>query len=719
MKKILLFSMVLFLTFSGILITSSSINNYFNQVLYCQQKEVSLQLRNNADYSNLVNLLQKAATGTTSVSQYFFTGENGLIIYSANTNLPIKRETSSSSDVTNYKKTGSALLLPSTQYQVKLYPLYKIKNLGLNSVFYVRGNVSKITRIMRHFGTVKIKSEVNEAAPENNNRINFITLAFLTGLVSLISLMFVIIRERQAVILRKFFGYRLINNVYEALRSISFTMLIAIIISVLLLMIYAIYNNMLIYYKTFLSSLLLFYAGYLFFMILIYSGAKSIQAKSKITSFNWARGSLMVIAASAIGFIACILLVSIKIPQIHQDFSYYQKQIKSLNSWISTKNIYQTNVSNQLDRADDRTEVIYDISAKHLWQRLKKQHKTFVVFSDNLLGANSATTHGSAKRTTRLVPWYKINPDNKSIQDYVILPSGRAITADLNYLKLSKTKLVNGAKITKLQPTLFTKILIVPEKYKKFESQIRSNYLSEFLFQLNTDFKYWRHKEHTPKFTRKNLKIKIVYAKNGQDYFTYNPNSGDDLSSNMVRDPIIKLFDDYQNSLSYGNLFTLNGGFFFFNKHVGHAYDQIKPQLTESGMGSTINYVTSIYTQKAQFVQQTKQDINMAVTQLILFSIISFILLSVLINQYYMLCEREIIVKRLMGYPIFKIIFNLLIFIGSIYVISSILSVYLAHEIDWLSLVISGLLCVGTVILSFIIIIYDIHQRNRTIGRDS
>lgn len=221
MKKILSFSMILFLTFSGILIISSSINSYFNQVLYYQQKEVSLQLRDNANYSSLVNQLQKAATGTTSVSQYFFTGQNDLIIYSANTNLPIKRGTASSSDVTNYKKTGSALLLPNSQYKVKLYPFNKIKNLGLNNVFYVRGNVAKITRIMRHFGIVKIKSEVNETAPENNNIINFITLALLTGIVSLISLMFVIIKERQAVILRKFFGYRLINNVYQSFRSIA------------------------------------------------------------------------------------------------------------------------------------------------------------------------------------------------------------------------------------------------------------------------------------------------------------------------------------------------------------------------------------------------------------------------------------------------------------------------------------------------------------------
>ena len=346
---------------------------------------------------------------------------------------------------------------------------------------------------------------------------------------------------------------------------------------------------------------------------------------------------------------------------------------------------------------------------------LKNNIKLLLFFSDNLLGTYGVVRRGSTKR---LVPWYKINSDNKSVQDYIILPSGRAITADINYLKLSKTKLVSGAKIAELQPTLFTKILIVPEKYKKFESRIRSNYLSEFLFQLNTDFKDWRHREHTPKFTRKNLKIKIVYAKNGQNYFTYNPNSGDNLPSNMVRDPIIRLFDNYQNSLSYGNLFTLNGGFFFFNKHVGQAYDQIKPQLIESRMGSTINYVTSIYTQKAQLVQQTQKDVSMTLTQLILFSVISFFLLSVLISQYYMLREREIIVKRLMGYPIYKIIFNFIIFIVSIFVISSIISVYLAHAIDWLSLVISGLLCVAAIALSFIIIIYDIHNRNRTMGSD-
>ena len=130
-----------------------------------------------------------------------------------------------------------------------------------------------------------------------------------------------------------------------------------------------------------------------------------------------------------------------------------------------------------------------------------------------------------------------------------------------------------------MKPTLFTKILIVPKKYGKYEKEIRNRYMDEFLFQLNTDFKLWKKRERVPKFTHKNLKIKIVYAKNGQSYFTYNPDSGDNLLSNTVKDPVIKLFDDYQNSLSYGNLFCLNGGFFFSDKHFGKVYERLEPKL--------------------------------------------------------------------------------------------------------------------------------------------
>lgn len=696
-------SMIVFLALSGTIIINTAINSYFNKLLYQQKKEVSLQLKDNADYSKLTRQLQKAATGNTSISQYFFTGEKGLVIYSANSKLPVRKGKNSIKEANNYSNNGAKLLLPNTQYQVTLYPFYKIKNLGFNSVFYVQGDINKVTKMMRHFGKVKVKSNISETSSEINNTINVATLVLLSGIVSIISLMFVIIKERQKVILRKLFGYRYSCIVSEAVKSLLPSTLIAVVSSAVFLASYSFYKDCLIYYKTFILQLALLYISYLFLMLLLYSAAIMLQAKFKTASFNWSGASLTAIIISVAAFIACVLFVSIEVPRIHQEFLQYQEQAKNFNAWSSTKNIYQTNVTNQLDRTDNRTEVTYDLSAKKLWYQLRKRDQTFVVFSNNLLGVYNSNN--------KLVPWYTINPDNNSKIDYIIRPSGRAITADLNYLKLSKIKLVNGGKVTKIKPTLFKKILIVPEKYRKYESQIRSNYLSEFLFQLNSDFKEWKQKERMPKFTRKNLKIEIMYAKNEQAYFTYNPNSGDNLATNMVKDPIITVFDKYQNSLSYGNLFALNGGFFFFDKHVGQAYELIQPSLDKSGMGRSINYVTAVYTQKAKLIQQTKNAANTALTQIIVVSIISFIALSVLINQYYLFREKEIIIKRFMGYSLYKIMTVPVIFISGIFIVSNIISIYLMHTIDWLSLTESVLAFVGAIAMSFSIILYDISKR--------
>lgn len=711
MKKILSFSMIIFLVLSGILIINTSINSYFNKLLYSQEKEVSLQLKNNADYEKLTRQLQKVATGNTSVSQYFFTGEKGLIIYSANSKLPVTGDKSPDNEATNYSRNGERLLLPNTQYRVKLYPFYKIKNLGLNSVFYVRGNINKVTQVMHNFGKVKVKANISEASPEINNTFNYATLALLSGFVSLISLMFVIIKERQAVMLRKLFGHRLSSNVIESIKSVSSSTVLAVTSSAALLIIYSAYQNCLIYYKTFILQLVLLYIGYLFLMIFIYSLVAILQAKFKAASFNWSGASLIAMSVSVIAFIACVLFISIKIPEIHQELLQYQKQTKNLSTWSSTRNIYQTNVTNQLDRTDNQTEVAYDLSSKKLWHQLNKRNKTFVVFSNNLLGAYNSNN--------QLVPWYTIDPDNSSASDNIVRPSGRSITADTNYLKLSKTKLVNGTQASRLKPTLFKKILVVPEKYRPYESKIRSNYLSEFLFQLNSDFKEWKRMEHTPKFTRKNLKIEIVYAKNGQEYFTYNPNSGDNLETNMVKDPIITVFDDYQNSLSYGNLFALNGGLFFFNKHVGEVYERIKPALKKSGMGGTINYVTSIYAQKAKLIQQTKNATNTALTQIVVLGIITFVSLAVLINQYYLLREKEIIIKQFMGFPLYMIMLTPISFISAVFIVSNLIAIYTSRSVDWLGLAESSLIYLGTILMSFTIVLYDIRKRNRTIGRDS
>lgn len=409
-------------------------------------------------------------------------------------------------------------------------------------------------------------------------------------------------------------------------------------------------------------------------------------------------------------FILSIFLVSIMFPKFHQEYSRFKEQASRLERWEDAKNIYQTNLTNQIDRMDNSAEVEYDLKAKNLWEKLRSNYQTFVVFSDNFLWTSG--------QNGKEQPWYLANPDNKSLDDRICSVSGCAITADKNYLRLSKTILSDGKSVSDLKPTLFTKILIVPKKYGKYEKEIRNRYMDEFLFQLNTDFKLWKKRERVPKFTHKNLKIKIVYAKNGQSYFTYNPDSGDNLLSNTVKDPVIKLFDDYQNSLSYGNLFCLNGGFFFSDKHFGKVYERLEPKLRESGIGSTINFVTSVYSKKAELVQQNKRQVACSLIRLTVLVLGSFFFLFAMIAQYYLLHEREIVIKRLMGCSFFRILNGQIAFFSGVFTLSFIISSCLLQKMDWLNLAILAFLFIGTVFTSFIWISYDVLQKNRTLGRD-
>lgn len=709
MKKLFSISMLIFLIISGMVVINKRIDDYFTKLLYGDKTEVSLLLKDDADCLALINSLKKISEGETSVSQYFFTSENELTIYDTNPDFLIKGRISHDDLAANYMRNKQKLLIPNYRYHVKLYPLDKIKNMGFNSVFYVSGNIKEFCDTMRDFGKVRIKSQKDIASFEDDQS-TLLFLANLSGIISLLSLMFLLMKQKRQNDLMRLLGRKSYEILNETIKDLIPSLEFSIGISATLLFGYASWKNLVEYCSRFLVSLLLLYACCLLFILVIIIVACAFQMKTRLfLSYN-AFFSKVAYGFNAAFFILSIFLVSIMFPKFHQEYSRFKEQASRLERWEDAKNIYQTNLTNQIDRMDNSAEVEYDLKAKNLWEKLRSNYQTFVVFSDNFLWTSG--------QNGKEQPWYLVNPDNKSLDDRICSVSGRAITADKNYLRLSKTILSDGKSVSDLKPTLFTKILIVPKKYGKYEKEIRNRYMDEFLFQLNTDFKLWKKRERVPKFTHKNLKIKIVYAKNGQSYFTYNPDSGDNLLSNTVKDPVIKLFDDYQNSLSYGNLFCLNGGFFFSDKHFGKVYERLEPKLRESGIGSTINFVTSVYSKKAELVQQNKRQVACSLIRLTVLVLGSFFFLFAMIAQYYLLHEREIVIKRLMGCSFFRILNGQIAFFSGVFTLSFIISSCLLQKMDWLNLAVLAFLFIGTVFASFIWISYDVLQKNRTLGRD-
>lgn len=215
MKKLFSISMLIFLIISGMVVINKRIDDYFTKLLYGDKTEVSLLLKDDADCLALINSLKKISEGETSVSQYFFTSENELTIYDTNPDFLIKGRISHDDLAANYMRNKQKLLIPNYRYHVKLYPLDKIKNMGFNSVFYVSGNVKEVCDTMRDFGKVRIKSQKDIASFEDDQS-TLLFLANLSGIISLLSLMFLLMKQKRQNDLMRLLGrksYEILNEI--------------------------------------------------------------------------------------------------------------------------------------------------------------------------------------------------------------------------------------------------------------------------------------------------------------------------------------------------------------------------------------------------------------------------------------------------------------------------------------------------------------------------
>lgn len=710
MKKVFSLSLLVFLVISGIFVMNTSVEGYVAHVLYKGKTEVSLVVRDDADRSELTEDIERVAVGDTSVSQYFLTGENRLDIYSANPSFPVTGDIPHGGCISNRSRSGPRLLVPDIGCRVSLFSFDRIRNAGFNEVFYVSGDVERVCSVLRRFGKVRIRNDVDETLVRDDDGTP-ILLMTVPAAVSLLSLAFILLKQKRRVDLMKLLGRRRCEAFTESVRDVFSPLAFSVVSSGVILVAYAIQRDMVDYCMTFTPSLLVLYVLVVLFFLLFSGFSGVVHYGRRMTLAGKPEFSRAVMVASSVFFIAGVLLTTVMLPEVHRKYDCLRSQAAVLRHWSSAGNLYQTNLTNQIDRMDNSVEVEYDLRAMKLWKKMRTDYRTFVVFSNNLLW-----TYGEDGQYR---PWYRNNPDNKTEADYICSVSGHSMTADVNYLRLSKTKLADGGKLSELRPGPSERILIVPEKYRKYETKIRRNYRNEFLFQAGSDFVRWKKVLHVPELTGRNLKIRIVYARDNQDYFTYNPDSGDSLLTNLVKDPVIVLFDDHQNSLSYGNLFCLNGGFFFFDDHAGSVYERLRPCLERTGMGSEINFVTSVYSRKAEIVERARRDAITGAVRLVSCVACVFLSLVLLVGQYYLMHEREIVIRRLMGHSVWKIMFGPLLLAALTFAFGDVVSICLMRGVDAASLLSSALMLAVVVVSSLLMIMNDIGKYTRKMGRDS
>ena len=333
--------------------------------------------------------------------------------------------------------------------------------------------------------------------------------------------------------------------------------------------------------------------------------------------------------------------------------------LENLSAWNDTQNLFNLQeIYSPFNYSDLAAEDVLNNKILSVYQDLCSLNKVFIVNTSNF--ERLTVSDGNYDYT------YLYDLQN---EEDLYTPNGLNIIVDKNYLKRHTINSIDGTDVADMIDTNSDVLnLLVPLKYNSHEYTIEKSFKEWFYFQRVTVANMYRTAGNKTEFKKNidNLKINIIYIKNGQKYFTYNPYTGD--NTNTIADTIVTV---YTENIDPSNLGSYVGKSVFVEAE--NEYSALKEigSITKKYNVNELNSVASVYDKKGDEISYLRDQIKQLSLAIMILFILLILFMIVICYFYLKLFFREIIIKSLFGYSfthIYKVLFktNLLIYIGVI-----------------------------------------------------
>ena len=289
-------------------------------------------------------------------------------------------------------------------------------------------------------------------------------------------------------------------------------------------------------------------------------------------------------------FVSVLLLINL-IVQITVDTTIFIKQTRSINTWEKSKYLAKVNVSS-------------------IW----KSRNT----NDNHIDFGDAYAHDffivTNKKGGILIDVSNYKLRDEDIVNKVPYAIERSIDVNNNYLKLNTIYDVNNKIVDIPDHDSQTINLLVPEKFKMYDKEIRRLYLGNI-----EDI---------------NFSINIIYVKNNQSYFTYNL----DVAQNTgykINDPIVQVISNQNSTL--GDIYygcALTHSYYVNIKNSQDPFSDIKEDLIKSGLNDYVSSAITLYDMTARRIYNLRESLTTSLMMLIL-SILTIAVVTISISMNY------------------------------------------------------------------------------------
>lgn len=624
------------------------INQHMIDKLLYDKTTVSFKIYDGEHLSDILSKVNEfSKTNNIEIAQYSFLSSNKADIY------------------TTLKETyEEALVVPNlfSDRKIKVHDFEELLNIGFKSLLYIDTEDERV--IQKLSDELKEECEIQYSLPDSKANMSFIyTNLNALPVFVLFCFLFVVIAffyysgNRKEIVICRLWGYTYLQTYCILNRCIYRALFLPLILNGLLaggILVRSGFSNSLlqvVYEMIKLNIIILFLLTFLLIIVFWFSFITIDNTRRQMMS-------KVIITSNILRFLLLLLIV-LFMNHLFEEKKEFDQNLDNLMVWNETKNLFNLQeIYSPFNYSDLAVEDILNNKILKVYQDLSNLDKVFIINTHNFERAN--VVDGNYDYTYL---------ENLKSEEDLYSPYGRNIIVDKNYLKRHEIESIDEENvINRIDMNGDVLNVLVPQKYGEYERIIEDSFKEWFYFQRVTVTNMYKEAGNKTKIHKEldDLNINIIYIKNNQKYFTYNPYSGDCM--NTIKDPIVTV---YTENIDNSNLGAYVGSSVFVESENEYSVLKEISSITEKYDINELNSVMSVYDKKGEEIQILKDKMGQLIRNMIIVFLFLILFMIVITYFYYKLFFREIIIKSLYGYPflhVYKSLFrvNLLIDMGVI-----------------------------------------------------
>ncbi|QKG85366.1 hypothetical protein GXN76_13360 [Kroppenstedtia pulmonis] len=652
----LLFAFILFLS-------AHVVEQYkFHQLLYDGRTGIMLNFDNFKRKENPNAFLEEVAKDyDVSIAKYSYKDSTHIHVFTTdpklNGRIPLVEGTypaAGSGEFISTKMTDTSaqvgrFISGESQITIHVFLLDHQNQASTNGIYYLdTQDQDKIQKILDRFTEEQVATERMDVTFQPGmaleTLIPTVTLTMLALWISITgAITFDLIHRKRDILVMKLSGYTWGATVLAQWRKWIPALLTAVLVSYLSFFSYTMlagYPSNLVE-MTFLflvavSLSVLFFAGYSALLIgwMVASQNEHEGLKGK-KPYKVLMGASLLLKIVFLGFAVGALSF---LQDTNEEIARFEE---NLSIWEKTENLYQT-VTTYIgqDEVPAHVAVQQNQAVKKAYQDLNKKVDGFLMDSSNYSEVDEGV--------------YLYDLNTKEGEDVRTTPLGKSITINMNYLSHNPIESEHASIPEQWVDDETVLNLLVPVSLREKEKEIKDKFISHFYLQRVEAENMYRKEKGEPlnRMTKDDLDVNIIYVKDNQSYFTFNPYEKGE-GDYFIRDPIAIIDNANFDASSY---MSYLGSHYYFYSEEEDPMQRISP-IAAAHDASSLQRVESVYDVYGKMIQE------LSTTRVFLLMVIVALSIAALsVSLYYTLCyfhknKLKLFVQHIHGqgfYPLTK-----------------------------------------------------------------